>query len=225
MESGTDDRHAMPCVWSRVILRDGSRRVRRRRLSLALLTVLVGCTPWAGCGGAESTPGPPSVTSGTDAVPVPGSAAASIHRDSDDGDEDPNQPDDALFVNYGHPASIKEARAITKLVKSYYAAAVSLDGKTMCAQLYDLLVEKVVEEYENTKVAGPSCAAVLVNLFRARQHRLAAALPKLEVTRLRVEGSKSYAFVYLGKLPEPYLMLHRQGSTWKIESVFEIVLP
>jgi hypothetical protein len=161
-----------------------------------------------------------STTPGTTASN--GTQTGGHQKDSNDGDNDPNSSDDEAFLDYGHAASGADERAVTALVKRYYAAAASADGAKVCAQIYGIIAENIAEEYaQSPEFSGPTCAAVMLKLFKQRRQRMAADLAALRVTRVRIEGETGYAFVYLGQVPEPYVAVHRESGAWKMESLFE----
>jgi hypothetical protein len=198
---------------------------------LAAMTLGVNVTA---CGGTSDGSSDAVATSGVPVTTVsstPGTTAsngtqtAGHQRDSNDGDNDPNSSDDEAFLDYGHAASGADERAVSALVKRYYAAAASADGAAVCAQIYGIIAESTTEEYaQSHKLSGPTCAVVMSKLFRQRRQRMAADLAALRVTRVRIEGETGYAFVYLGQVPEPYVAVHRENGAWKMESPFETKL-
>jgi hypothetical protein len=159
-------------------------------------------------------------------TPAPANSPKARHPDSADGDEDPESNDDEEFVDFGHEASEEDRRAVTTLVEHYYRAAAAQDGKSVCANIYAVVVETIPEQYAHSpQFRGSSCEQVMHKVFKHMHTTLAAEVPRLRVTRVRVSGAQGVALVYLGKRPEPYVLLHREGNSWKMKSLFEVGLP
>jgi hypothetical protein len=148
------------------------------------------------------------------------------NTDANDGDDDPGSNDDEPVVDFGKAASPADARAITTLVKRFYAATSAANGPGICSLIYNVIAETIPENYENSPEAkGRTCAEIMGKVF-AKQHRqVARDRSRLRVTRVRVEGNKGIVIVYLGKHPEPYFLVHRQGSEWKMQRLFITTLP
>jgi hypothetical protein len=170
-----------------------------------------------------------SSTSSTGSVPATTASGATPigpYKDSNDGENDPNSNDDYVIVNYGHAASAADKRTVTTLVKEYYAAAAAADGAKACTLMYAVIVETIPEEYaESPGLRGASCAAVMSNMFRQRHGQMAADHAALKVTRVRVEANKGLVLVYVGKIPESNVVVHREHGAWKIQSLFETGMP
>jgi hypothetical protein len=147
-------------------------------------------------------------------------------EDSNDSDHDPGSNDDESILDYGHAASEPDQRAITAVVKRYYTVTAADDGASACAVMYSVVAEAIPEYYEDSPgLRGKSYAEVMSKVSKQRRRQLAADIAALKVMRVRVEGDKGLALVFFGKTPEPYVLVHRDGGVWKIESLSEIGLP
>ncbi len=178
--------------------------------------------------GETTTPSAASATPSTSgATPSPPSTsqAGRYLKDTNDGDDDPASNDDNVVFDYGHAANAADERAITATLTGYYAAGAAADGAGACKLLYSLIAETIPEEFTSPDLRGPTCAAVMSKLFKQRRQQLLADNTALKVTRVRVEGSKGLALVNLGKLPEPHMLLHREGGAWRVESLTESGMP
>jgi hypothetical protein len=161
----------------------------------------------------------------TDTTATGSTQIAGLYKDSNDGDNDANSDDDAYFLYYGHAPSKADQRAVIALVKGYFVAAAAADGAKACPLIYGIVAETIVEEYgELPEFSGSTCAVVMSKLFKHRHQQMAADLAGLEVTRVRLGGTRGYAFLYRGDVPAPFVLLHRESGSWKIESLFEINL-
>lgn len=147
-------------------------------------------------------------------------------KDANDTDGDPASNDDEPVIDFGQAASPADTRAITTLVKRFYAATSQANGTAICSLIYNVIAETIPEDYEHSAgLKGRTCAEVMGKVF-AKQHRqIARDRSKLKVRRVRVDGVKGIVTVYLGKHPEPYFLVHRQGSEWKMERLFITTLP
>ena len=146
--------------------------------------------------------------------------------DADDADGDQGVDDDGPIVEYGVSASPAQRRAIVVLVKRYYTAAAADDGARACAQIYDVVAETVPETFaESMGLHGNSCAAVMTQVLARRHRRMAADLAHFKVGAIRLGPERGYVMVDFGTRPAPYVQIHRQGDSWKVQSLLEIPLP
>jgi hypothetical protein len=147
-------------------------------------------------------------------------------RDANDGDDDPSSNDDEAVVDFGHAASNADQNAITTLIKRFYAATGAANGKVICSLVYNVIAETIPENYEQSLgLKGATCDKIMAKVFAPRRKQLARDGHKVRVTRVRVEGTKGIAMVYLGKHPDPYFLVHRQRSEWKMQTMFTDHLP
>ncbi|HEY5192440.1 MAG TPA: hypothetical protein VIJ39_01050 [Solirubrobacteraceae bacterium] len=178
--------------------------------------------------GSSSTSQSSPTTTATSSTPTTAVAPAPTGhlKDSKDSDSDPESYDDEPILDYGHAASAMDRRIITALVTRYYAAAAADDGAEACSIIYSVVAEAVPESYESAPgLHGSTCAGVMTKVFGQHHRQMVADSAVLKVMRVRVEGDKGLATVYLGKTPEPYVLVHRDHGTWKMESLSEVGLP
>lgn len=205
----------------------------------------------AACGGS-STSGSSHASTGSSrsdaattqasrtATPAPSETApAPVERADRDRDNDIGAAKDDTsnsgVLSFGRPATASEQRAVTALIKRYYAAALAEDGARGCAMLYSTLAEAAVED--DAQPPGPpymygakSCAEVLARLFKHYHPQLAAEVPKLQVTHIRMQEHKGFALLRFGKLPERQIAVGREPLghgryTWKMNTIYDDELP
>ncbi|MGC2374858.1 MAG: hypothetical protein WA484_13380 [Solirubrobacteraceae bacterium] len=208
------------------------------RRSLALLaTGLLGLTAVA-CGGTSKTTSSISA-SPHDAGPSGGSAATSASgasqpsgylkddgdADGDDGQNPANAPNDdlAFLATYGHGASPADMRAVTTLVKSYYAAAAAGEAARACS-LLDSTLAAGLASGQSQAPHGPRdrCAASMAPLLRQQHQRLTAEDPAtMTVIGVHVKGNLGLAVLGFRTMPEAVIVVEREGSMWKIDALFD----
>ena len=135
--------------------------------------------------------------------------------------------DDGPVRYFGHAASAGDARAITTLVRSYYAAAAAGDGARACALLYYLVAESLPEDYG--RPPGPlylkgadSCPQLMSRVF-AHFHAQLASPPR--ITAVRVSGERADALLGWKTLPAGFLEARREGDAWKLVEPLAAPLP
>jgi hypothetical protein len=209
---------------------------------LALLaTALLGLGMTA-CGGAAATtpPSPLSPTAGTtdEATAGPpthvGSSSGYLKndgdKDSDDAERDRASPEgDAsiIFAPFGHRASTADARAVTNVVKSYYAASAAQDGAKACSLLTASLALGVGADHAGSVgIARERCAASM-SLLLKQQHRQLVAddVATMVVTSVHVKGNLGVAALGFRAMPESELLVEREGHAWKIDALFAGLMP
>jgi hypothetical protein len=215
----------------------------RRLLAAGWLAPLAaGLLAGAGCGGSHAssiasvshatrtTAAGQTTSSSAETSPAPLDATVDADRDNDihAAADDTNNN---RVLSFGHDAVPSERRAITALVKRYYAAALAEDGARGCALLYSTLAEAAPED-DSREPGTPAymhgqttCAGVLHALFHHYHAQLAAELPKLQITSVRLEEHKGFAFLRFGKLPERKISVQRERHTWKMSQIFDEELP
>jgi hypothetical protein len=147
-------------------------------------------------------------------------------KDTNDSDDDPHSNDDEAVIDYGHAASPADEQAIATLVKRYYAATSATNGTAICSLIYNVVAETIPEDYEaSAEAKGATCAEVMAKVFARRHRQVVRELRDLRVTRVRVEGVKAIAMVYVRKHPNQYFLVHRQGPAWKMQTMFTTGLP
>lgn len=214
-----------------------------RQLVALLTTALLGLGLCA-CGGAGTRTDSASHVS-SNAVATASTAATSTSNGTSttdyakvdsDKDNDVGAPYDDTsnnqVPNFGHAASKPYKRAITALIKRYYAAALAGDGAKACSMIYSTLAESVPEDYGGAShqplpapyLRGDTCPAVLTGLFKHLHTQLTVEVPKLEVARVRVEEHHALVQLRFGKLPERQIPVAREGHTWKMEALLDAEL-
>jgi hypothetical protein len=214
-------------------------RAERRPLrALAVLALLA--AGLASCGGssaggsshtataADPDDTPTTVTSAEASI-VPLDTRVDADKDNDIGaaDDDPNNNS---AVTFGRAASPTELRAITALIKRYYATALEGNGARGCSMVYSTLAEAAVED--DAQPPGPlymrgarNCAEILRRLFAHYHAQLAGELHKLEVTRVRLKEHHGVAILRFGALAEREISIAREGHTWKMDTIYDQELP
>ncbi len=208
----------------------------RRLLALAMIALpAVGLFACGGSGAGGSSHVSPVSDPDDVATTVATSETSPVPLDSrvdSDKDNDIGAPYDDTnnSSSFGHAANLSERRAITALLKHYYATALAGNGARGCSMLYSTLAEAAVED--DAQPPGPvymrgakSCAAVMTLLFKHYHAQLAAELPKLRVTRVRLEEHHGIAFLSFGALPERQISVVREGHTWKLNTIYDQELP
>ncbi len=206
-----------------------------------LATALLGLGATA-CGGATATTptSPPSHTTGTTSnarAGPPAHADSSTgylkndgDKDSDDAERDRASPEgDAsiLFAPFGHRASAADARAVTNLVKSYYAASAAEDGAKACSLLTAGLALGVGADQRPSGLNAPErCAASMAALL-AQQHRqlIADDVATMVVTSVHAKGNLGVAALGFRTMPESELLVEREDHAWKIDALFAGLMP
>jgi hypothetical protein len=211
-----------------------------RPLPVLLAIALLG-TGTNACGSNKSTSSAvrPSNAARTGSATATSTASAAAAQDYTkiDGDKDndigltASDDTNSSALNYAHAASTADRRAVTALVKRYYATAAAGDGAKACSMLYITLAEAVVEDYGHGS-AGPSylsqgttCPAVLGLLFKHLHGQLTAELAVLKVRRVRLDRRHGFAILSFGKLPERKISIREQRHTWKINAPLDDELP
>lgn len=151
-----------------------------------------------------------------------------------DKDNDGNPYDDTnnnSVVEYGRPAGPSDMRAITALIKRYYATAAGNNGVRACTMLYITLAESVAEDQGKGSAGAPylsqgtTCPTVLNLLFKHYHSLLALELPLLKVKHVGLIQHHGLALLSFGKLPERQISIRRERHTWKIETILDSSLP
>jgi len=205
-------------------------RTLRTLLALVALSVAL-----ASCGSSGKDDSQSSATATTATVattttpskapPAPVLAKADRDHDNDVGTIEADKNNDSV-VDYGHAASPSEQRAITALVKRYYAAAVAENGAAACSMLYSTLEEAVPEDYGQSPpsqpyMRGKTCPAVVTLLFKHFHPQLALEAPKLRVARVRLVEHHGLAILHFGALPERQISVAREGHIWRIQMLLD----
>jgi hypothetical protein len=131
---------------------------------------------------------------------------------------------------FGHPADAADTRAVTALVKRYYADAAREDGAAACGLLYAPREETIAAEYGGSGSAtgkqSVTCGPALSGLFKELHGVLEADSAKLRVTAVRVELNRGSVQLHLAHVSVPhYIGVHRERGVWKMEMLVDIDHP
>jgi hypothetical protein len=173
-----------------------------------------------------------TVSSPTTTTAVP--AGGYLKEDGDpDSDDKPNSNkrslnDDASLLDaYGKKAGSTERQAVTRVVKSYYAAATGDNGAKACALLSASLIAGLAEgASESAGSVHNECAATVSSLFK-QQHRLLASegAATVVVTAVHIKGDVGLVLLGFRSGPESEILIQRDGHTWKVNALFDSELP
>jgi hypothetical protein len=170
-----------------------------------------------------------SSTTASNTTSTPDYKKVDADKDNDVGAAEDDKSNNSV-LDFAQPASASEKQAITTLVKRYYAAALAGDGAKACTLLYSTLAEAVPEDYGQSPpgqpyMRGTTCPAVVTLLFKHFHSQLAAEVPVLKVSRVRLDEHHGLAVLSFAKLPERQISVAREGHIWKIEALLDSELP
>ncbi len=134
------------------------------------------------------------------------------------------------ILNVAHRASPSERRAITALVKRYYAAAAAEDGAKACSMLYITFAEEIPEDYGTSPpgqpyMRGNTCPAVMVGVFKHFHRQVMTDNARLKVTNVLLLQHHGLAILSFGRTPKRQISVRRERHTWKIEALLASELP
>jgi hypothetical protein len=132
--------------------------------------------------------------------------------------------DDRRFDAYGHQAGGADRRAITAVVKRYYAATRARDGRRACSLMTPVLAGAVAARYaqapgQSSPRGGITCPAGMRFLFEHFHTQLSA---RVAVTGVRVNGNHAYALLGFRTIRAGYITMHREHGAWAITVVFAL---
>lgn len=189
------------------------------------------------CGETKSDPPGASVrtTNGTssNAVLDPAkhviSPSGFVKDDADDDRDDrsilPSKEDEQEMTpatRYG--ASPADRRAITAIVKTYLTDAAAADGKEGCSLLASAIAKGAGEEAAARGRKG--CPDQLAYLYKQQHvHMAVEEVSSVVVTGVHVLGDAGFATLGFRKATESELLLRREQGHWKIDALFDSILP
>lgn len=218
-------------------------RVAALGVVLALFAVYV-----CGCGGSGShdntastsslasgseTAEHPDITSPANATPsrstapVPKPTRRELEKRDRDEDDYVNLPDDDNPSPVGYVlADSSDRKAITALVKRYYAVALKEDGASGCAMFPPIFAKAIPLDYGKLgpsylRRAAGTCPAVMSLLFKHEHRTLAREVPQMKVVRVSLGGDRGAAFIRFGPLHERFIVVQRENNTWTIAGVLD----
>jgi hypothetical protein len=206
-----------------------------------LASTLLGLGATGCAAGTATTPtSPPSHTTGptddaTAGPPTHGGSATGYlkndgDKDFDDAEHDRGNPEgdaSALFAPFGHRASPADAQAVTRLVRSYFAASAADDGAKACSLLAASLARGVGPDPGRSTGGVRSGCAASMSLLLEQQHRqlIAEDVATMVVTRVHVKGNLGVAALGFRRVPESEILVEREAHTWKIDALFAGDMP
>jgi hypothetical protein len=154
-------------------------------------------------------------------------ADSSGEYEEGNGNGDYHDGDDASSVGFGQAANATDERAITTLVKRYYAAAAAGNGPTACSMMASTIARSLPEEYGEG--AGPAylrgartCEAIVTRVF---DHAGAQLKGAMDVTGVRVAGAEAIALLGSHTMSASKISVHMEDGTWKIDALVGTTLP
>jgi hypothetical protein len=146
-----------------------------------------------------------------------------LHKDGDK-DEDETLAtagtgDDRNFSpSYGSSANRADTRAIARLLRRYFAAAVAGNARTACS-LLDATIVRELEQIEGQAGAGDCTQAVSAAL--AQQHSALTADDPATMTVIFVHVKGDFGLAALGftTAPEQEITLEREDGNWKVDAL------
>jgi hypothetical protein len=127
--------------------------------------------------------------------------------------------DSRILAFYGHAADAVDRRAVTAVVKRYYAVAKVGNGKVACSMIAPGLLKAIPLDYGQFGAqylhGAKTCQAVLSRLFKHTQRELAGWLI---VTGVLVKGDRAYGLLGSSKMPASMIMLVREHGAWRIDA-------
>lgn len=185
--------------------------ITRVRASAACLASLVALSA---CGGSSARHDASSKQTGNTVSGYNGLTSGS-DRDNDNDHND----DDQHVLDYGHVAGPTEARAITSLLRRYYAAAATGNGAQVCSLLAPFVAETVAEQYaQPLGVHRHTCAATMSKLFSIHHRELVGEQATLRFYRIGVEDGRSLVALDFASIPEV-----RQITVRKLEGRWTVL--
>ena len=202
-----------------------------KRLPALLAAVLLAACAYS-CGSSDKHTNASAThvtTTSTNAAaripPAPAETKADADRDNDIGS--PGEDNRNLRVQeLGQAANAADRRAITSLIKRYYAAALAENGARACSLLYSTLAEAITIDYSGEPgvsymQGAKTCGAAMALYFKHFHPQLVAEVPKLEVTLIHLVEHHGLAQLRFGTLPERETSIQREGHTWKMTSLLD----
>jgi hypothetical protein len=157
-----------------------------------------------------------------------------ISADADKDDDIEASSDDTnhnyVLGNAGSPANVSDSRAITALVKRYYATALTEDGHLACSMIDSPLATAIPEDYGRSPpgepyMRGTTCSGIVTDVFRHFHYQLRLEVPQLTIADIRVKRGSGLVVLHFGSLPERRLLVHRERGHWRLGSILDGELP
>jgi hypothetical protein len=151
-------------------------------------------------------------------------------NDSDNGSKSYYDQDDDSVRAFGQAANGEERRAISSLVRRYFAVAAAGDGAGACAMIVPSLRVAIPEDLGRppgpSYARGDTCRTVVSRVFSVFHVQLAAYASRLAITAVRVEGDRGLVVLGFASLPGRQIGVIRvSGVGWKVETLLDRELP
>jgi hypothetical protein len=191
------------------------------------IALLVANLATCGCGQAARTAGSPVNTRSTTTLARP--SAGGYFEGDGDADPDDNTSKESndngdLLASYPGRPSEADMRAITAVVKSYYAAAAARDGAKACQLLDSSLAMNLGEGSGHSGAKG--CVAAVDHLFKEEHQRLIAdEVATMAVTSAHLKGEVGLALLAFKKAIQGEIIVEREGGMWKVDALIDGEVP
>lgn len=193
------------------------------------VALLLACS---GCGGGASVTG--GRGNGSDAAAVSPQAlrAAAHERDGDDDNDSLGMGrldlDNDAAPTFGRPPSTAERQALVALFERYYAAAAAEDAKGVCALLYPLAVEDLLETHGHDlglgRLRGASCEQLVGQVLMYKHHALIVKRSSLKVGIIQVRARHAMVVLGFGAAKQQVAIAHGEGRNWALTTLHEEAL-
>ena len=214
---------------------DWRKRRAVMRSWLTALVVTLFATGATGCGGTSRSSAPSARGARSATARATAATRGYVRGDGDVGGDDGPNGDDHGVREYGREGTAAERRAVTAVVKRYYAAAAARDAVEVCALIYSKIADSsnfnavVPEEYRaapgSSIFRGKRCAQVEALLLEPDHQQLVAESATVQVTSVRVAGAHGLALLGFRSIAERMIPMQREGSTWKIDALLDSEVP
>jgi hypothetical protein len=162
---------------------------------------------------------------GSTPVTAKEATVADRDRDYDGNGRTRYDRDDYDILAFGRAANQNETKAITKLLKNYYAAAASHDGRMACSLMSTAAAEATIEIYGPDREPFGShrktCAAVTTSLFRHFHRQMTVDSATMWVRSIRLGPSLGYAILSFRSHPDRHMILYRESGSWRIDAALD----
>lgn len=127
--------------------------------------------------------------------------------------------DRRIFAFYGYAPSAADTRAVTAVVKRYYALATAGDANRACSMISPEWVKAIPVDYGQFGSpylrGAKTCQAVLSRMFRHNHGELTAPV---EVTGVLAKGIRAYAVLNSTTMPASIIPVVHQHGVWLIDA-------
>ena len=191
-----------------------------RPVYIPLIVLLLGAGV-LGCGASASQNASSASAQSTAAV----QRKSQQYRPTKDGDGDYDNGTDDL--GFGYPATPRDVRDATALIRRYYAAVAADDGAIACSLTNSAVVKEIAQPEVRIKggriLPRLSCPEALARNFRPIVKELAYKRDALVVLRVRVLDNTGLAILRFGTTVRD-ITLYREHGHWKIQSMLDTSL-